>query len=487
MFTLEQQNVIKNENPIRVVNAVAGAGKSTTLIGVIQERPLLNHLILCFNKSIQMELNKKCSNINNVSAYTFHGMAFTFFRNNSTQYISDFTKRNFISEYDIFQIKEIFERLKIKFKDYYELQFFKTHLNKFFYSDKTEDEYFEKFSERKEDYKKFINEIITNSETPVPHDFYLKIFQLKVKLKHNFDCVIIDEAQDLNSCNFAIISNLNIKNRCLLGDNLQQLYNFRGADNALVKETNAEQLQLSGSFRVGRDIAFLSNNIIWSFLKTKQFKMIGKNNDQIIVDKLPKNERISIICRTNAGIIERLLINARNGMYSSIVGGKETLRFDIIKGLFKTKLNKPFIYLGKTIINNINEAKKLQILLDDRDLKRSINFIETHKEKTLEYLELMERFIIDEDKSDFILTTVHKAKGLEFEYVEIHEDFPNLYDLIKKKDNKDEEQAVYDEIYILYVAITRSKKHIKLNSSLKAWLTNNQKYYKNKKELRTNA
>lgn len=87
MFTLEQQNVIKNENPIRVVNAVAGAGKSTTLIGVIQERPLLNHLILCFNKSIQMELNKKCSNINNVSAYTFHGMAFTFFRNNSTQYI----------------------------------------------------------------------------------------------------------------------------------------------------------------------------------------------------------------------------------------------------------------------------------------------------------------------------------------------------------------------------------------------------------------
>ncbi|MCT6953414.1 UvrD-helicase domain-containing protein, partial [Salmonella enterica] len=68
---------------------------------------------------------------------------------------------------------------------------------------------------------------------PVTHDTYLKIYQLsKPDLSARCTTVLFDEAQDANPVTSAII----LEQPCrvvLVGDTHQQIYRFRGADNAL--------------------------------------------------------------------------------------------------------------------------------------------------------------------------------------------------------------------------------------------------------------
>lgn len=73
----------------------------------------------------------------------------------------------------------------------------------------------------------------------------------------------------------------------------------------------------------------------------------------------------------------------------------------------------------------------------------------------------------DEKEADIYLTTTHRSKGLEFENVEIADDFPAI-DSLKIKMNNFED--FIDEVYILYVAITRSYGKLQLNEDLKRFI-----------------
>ncbi|EOJ4815390.1 UvrD-helicase domain-containing protein, partial [Escherichia coli] len=68
---------------------------------------------------------------------------------------------------------------------------------------------------------------------PVTHDTYLKLFQLSgADLSHRWDTILFDEAQDANPVTTALV----LGQKCrvvLVGDCYQQIYRFRGANNAL--------------------------------------------------------------------------------------------------------------------------------------------------------------------------------------------------------------------------------------------------------------
>jgi F-box protein, helicase, 18 len=72
--------------------------------------------------------------------------------------------------------------------------------------------------------------------------------------------------------------------------------------------------------------------------------------------------------------------------------------------------------------------------------------------------------------ADLVLTTAHKAKGLDWDYVQIADDFEILAEteaaLAADPYSVIEEQ----EINLLYVAATRAKKALQLNAETKAWL-----------------
>jgi F-box protein, helicase, 18 len=76
-LTAEQKAIINSSGDIKI-NAVAGSGKTTTLVAYAQARPQQRILYLAFNKSVKTEAVKKFNEkkITNVTVETAHSLAF---------------------------------------------------------------------------------------------------------------------------------------------------------------------------------------------------------------------------------------------------------------------------------------------------------------------------------------------------------------------------------------------------------------------------
>ena len=73
---------ITNGKSNAVVDAVAGSGKSTTIVEALKLIPLtLRVLFLAFNKAIVEELKLKIGNMQNVEISTLHSLGFSAIRN----------------------------------------------------------------------------------------------------------------------------------------------------------------------------------------------------------------------------------------------------------------------------------------------------------------------------------------------------------------------------------------------------------------------
>jgi superfamily I DNA/RNA helicase len=85
-LTKEQQDIINSTGNIKI-NAVAGSGKTTTIIEYAKARPKESKILyLAFNKSVKIEAIKKFSDkgLDNVKVETAHSLAYKHivYRNN---------------------------------------------------------------------------------------------------------------------------------------------------------------------------------------------------------------------------------------------------------------------------------------------------------------------------------------------------------------------------------------------------------------------
>ncbi len=96
------------------------------------------------------------------------------------------------------------------------------------------------------------------------HDIYLKLADLSPPLHQAMfegqDYILIDEAQDLSPVQRAIVAAAGCP-VVAVGDPYQQIYSWRGAENAL-SHLPGESLYLTGSFRFGPDIAALAGRVL---------------------------------------------------------------------------------------------------------------------------------------------------------------------------------------------------------------------------------
>src|SRR5260370_16783760 len=78
MLTGEQIAIVASEGDVKI-NAVAGSGKTTTLIEYARARPGHKILYLAFNKTVRLEAEKKFAGqgISNVRVETAHSLAFS--------------------------------------------------------------------------------------------------------------------------------------------------------------------------------------------------------------------------------------------------------------------------------------------------------------------------------------------------------------------------------------------------------------------------
>ncbi|SEJ60599.1 UvrD/REP helicase N-terminal domain-containing protein, partial [Azotobacter beijerinckii] len=137
---------------------------------------------------------------------------------------------------------------------------------------------------------------------PCQHDAYLKLFQLS-RPTLPYDVILFDEAQDSNPVTAALVAGQSAR-KMFVGDKWQQIYRWRGAENALDRqvEAGADVLYLTHSFRFGPLIAGVANSILAQQGETRPLVGFGPRDQ--VSRRLPLEcERYIVLNRTVVGVI----------------------------------------------------------------------------------------------------------------------------------------------------------------------------------------
>lgn len=300
---------------------------------------------------------------------------------------------------------------------------------------------------------------------PITHDGYLKLYQLsRPDLGRNYDVIMIDEAQDCNGATLAIIEGCTGCSKIYVGDPHQQIYGWRGSINAL-DLVKGKEFRLSKSFRFGKNIANIATHILKG-LKHERIPVQGADivDSYYIRDNIPKKKPITYIARTNAAIFAQAARSIKNGYTHSFVGGWDKKWGDQLLDMFNlwsfnmTEIKDGFI----KHFSDIEMLKLYAIRAKDYEILKTIKIVEKWKGG-------LPSILIDVKKeskardADVILTTGHKCKGLEWDNVYVAEDFANS--LEKAKLNPSSGQTD-DEYNLIYVACTRARKKLHINTKL---------------------
>ena len=240
-LTKEQIEIVNSSGNIKI-NAVAGSGKTTTIIEYAKSRPKSEKILyLAFNKSVKLEAMKKFAEqgLTNVKVETAHSLAYKHIVMGSDYRVKAFS----------YKTHEIAELLGLKGNGEKHNEFvIANHILKFiaFFcnSDKEkiqELNYLDTISDKKArafvhsfyDYivkqSRLLLSRMDKGEIEITHDFYLKKFQLaKPNLK--YDYILFDEGQDSSPAMLDIFLNQKAT-KVIVGDTNQQIYGWRNAVN----------------------------------------------------------------------------------------------------------------------------------------------------------------------------------------------------------------------------------------------------------------
>lgn len=458
-LTPEQKEIVSTglsgEDLLKII-AFAGTGKTTTLASYALNRPRNRFLYVAFNKSMQLDAARKFPS--NVRCRTAHALAFPQFGsrykhklgNPRVHEVADALETN---RYDL--AKAALDTL-VNFTVSPDRSLNETH---------RAGEIQQHGRDPLELAGRLWEQMCDEEDDSVPmlHDGYLKLFQLSGPQLH-YDGILLDEAQDTNPVTSALLLRQN-RPRILVGDPHQQIYSFRGAVDAmnLIKSTRINYL--TQSFRFNQVIADLANVLLKTFKdELHRIKGVGKNG-KIGKVRVP----YTLIARTNAGLFDEAVTHYRK--HSIAYLGTQGLPFhSILDGYWLTegkpgKVRDPFLKRFGAFDALRDYAKSV----DDYELLSLCKVVETYEGVDVPGLieRIVKKTVDNPAEADVILTTTHKAKGLEFDRVKLADDFVPL---LRDGEPADPAKLDQEEINLLYVAVTRAKKQLELNDNLEQFL-----------------
>ena len=270
-LTDEQCDIIKSTGNIKI-NAVAGSGKTTTIIEYAKARPESSRILyLAFNKSVKLEAIKKfdAKGLYNVKVETAHSLAYkhVVFSNNYK------VRPQGYKTHEIAQILGL-QATSEKLAEY----IIANHINKFltYYCNSNKQrvkelnyldvvyeakakQFVTNFYELIEKQTRILLDKMNKGEIEVTHDFYLKKFQLS-NPRINFDYILFDEGQDASAAMLDVFFKQEAT-KVIVGDTHQQIYGWRYAINSL-EQADFKTYNLSASFRFSPDIAALAKEVL---------------------------------------------------------------------------------------------------------------------------------------------------------------------------------------------------------------------------------
>jgi superfamily I DNA/RNA helicase len=475
--TDEQAKLTNYQGSKLVVVAFAGTGKTTTLIKYAIKNPSLRILYIAYNKAIADESTEKFPS--NVTCMTAHSLAYHGLGKEYREKLQNNLRLNDVI--DLFQLDKFQEGV-------YELAGqIVTAINNFLGSvDEKPDvwhlpEFGQKISfsllwkEKAKHQLHLVNEVWNNmrdldSPFPITHDGYLKLYQLsKPNLALRFGAILLDEAQDTTPVVASLVMEQDLAT-ILVGDPHQQIYRWRGADNALHSEytKEADRLYLTNSFRFGPNVAMVANALL--SYKGETNKVIGRGGKDEVLFGLPEDFKGQVcrLSRTVMGVVESAAHAAARGEKVYWVGGKNAYQIGDAMDVYHLSTGNQSQIKNKKLFGQFRSFKQYKDLAEttkDTEMNRAVRMVSTFGDNLPAILRRLSALTVEEpEEADTIVCTAHRSKGLEFETVILEEDYPFIFDQFYE--NKPE--LVDDEINLLYVAVTRALKRLVVNSVVEA-------------------
>ncbi|HMO32914.1 MAG TPA: RecQ family ATP-dependent DNA helicase [Lacibacter sp.] len=298
--------------------------------------------------------------------------------------------------------------------------------------------------------------------------------------------LVIDEAQDMNSSEYALVKTLMEMNPdmrvILVGDDDQNIYGFRGANAQHMQELltlpNAYKYELTENYRSKENIVDFANqwvNTIGQRMKSQPGFAVSKGNGVITVSQyhhdqllVPVAEAIGrtdlsgttcVLTRTNDEAMLLTGLLNKSGIAARLIQSNEGFN---LKNLYELRMLDEWLLNadGTPVIQPETWAeaiKKVTLTLSRSSLLELVlavakRFDETNPKR--KYKSDWTAFINESKLEDFThirtdmiyVSTIHKAKGKEFDNV-----FLMLPGYIPKDD--EDKRAVY-------VAVTRAKNNL---------------------------
>ncbi|MDN3658139.1 RecQ family ATP-dependent DNA helicase [Ferruginibacter paludis] len=301
--------------------------------------------------------------------------------------------------------------------------------------------------------------------------------------------LVIDEAQDMNADEFALINTLMEQNEDMrviaVGDDDQNIYEFRGASSKylelFMKERKAAKHELIENYRSKSNLVDFTNGFVKKIhhrlketpISAKQtdngnIKLVHYQNGNLIsplIQDILTTELIGTTCvltKTNDEALQVTGLLLKNGMQARLIQSNDGFN---LQNLLEVRF----------LLNKINMGEDVKVISDDvwadaisemrkkfqpssklevcNNLIKQFEFSNSKKK----YKSDFEIFVRESKLEDFysengetiFVSTIHKAKGKEFDNVFIMLDNFNP--------TTDEEKRQ------LYVAITRAKRNLTIH------------------------
>ncbi len=297
--------------------------------------------------------------------------------------------------------------------------------------------------------QRWLQSIDARHPAGIGHEIYLKLWALS-KPTIPADFILFDEAQDADPLMMGILTQQS-KQVIYVGDAHQQIYEWRGAVNAM-KKLPLPQTLLTQSFRFGDKIADVAN----VFLKALQEEVPLRGNPakkSSVAKTLVNGNKDAILCRTNASAMVQLLTGLKRGHKVALQADTERM-LKFCQSADNLKQGKPAYGVPElAYFYNWSDVQDYAETSEGSDIKTLVKLVDEHGTDTIKQAV---NSLSDMNHADYVISTAHKAKGLEWSRVQLDDDF--YYDVTTHA-----VKISPEELRLLYVACTRAEQNLDIH------------------------
>lgn len=447
--TAEQRAFIESTFPrdaVVLIDAVAGSGKTTTLVKFMQHNRHLRILYLVYNKEAQLAAERvlRERNCTNTKPQTLHSLAYEVVRARRAAEgkppigAIDYPNKALLVDYVLAHATTSAQTaayLRAKGGDTAFFEVYKQYLKD---TQMIIDEPYVRaslaplttqISKRSDAVPAVLQAMRTawaatsGGEVPASQDALAKLlFKMSTEIHHSYDIVLCDEAQDV-STQFAevIMRWRGTVPIVFVGDRCQHIYSFLGTSNIFTSERTAptHRFALSRSFRFGDAVAALARSIT-------QRPIVGHDGlaTRVVVEDvrglIPLKHvamqpgTTAYLHRTNVGLLLHAaeIAALRPPRRIKLIGNSANVLNDV-DALVKDMRDQPGMIQvkRKTALNAGNEGRV-----------KLIDWVQSNAASASGLVRQLRDRIVTSGHVDALLGTVHAAKGLEWEFVVLSDD-----------------------------------------------------------------